>query len=327
MKPEDPHTISFNLSSNIGSTTRIPILFPQDYEFWALHFEDYILGIEDHDATIWQAMTQETFTFSHTKEEVITLDQYNTLLVDHKDVPNDEKDKLISNIKALKIIRFALPPDTFRLTSSFVKAKEIWDRLKELYSSNADLEHFVQTLLLSEFGAFVQNPEETLDQTFNCFNHLLSRVLKHKIKREPIEQKVTFMNGLRSEWKVAISIVKAHEQFKNYTLAKLVGILKSHESEVTKDGKIVSIMGSLALIAKGKKVVEEASEYDLSDCELSKEDFSMMVSNPKKFAKNNFGRFKNQIWQGNHSSDKARDDSFKNSQKDKEKQEKNYLEI
>ena len=68
----------------------------------------------------------------------------------------------------------------------------------------------MQTLLLSEFGAFVQNPDEKMDQTFNRFNHLLSRMLKHNLMREKIEQKVTFMNGLRFEWKVVVSIVKAH---------------------------------------------------------------------------------------------------------------------
>lgn len=62
----------------------------------------------------------------------------------------------MSNIKAMRIIQFALPPDTFCLVSACDTTKGIWDRLKELYSSDADLEHSVQTLLLSEFGAFVK---------------------------------------------------------------------------------------------------------------------------------------------------------------------------
>ena len=108
-----------------------------------------------------------------------------------------------------------------------------------MYSTDADLEHSTQTLLLSEFGAFLQKSEESLDKTFNRYNHLLSRMMKHKIGSELIEQKVTFMNGFRSQWKAVVSIVKAHEQFKNCTLAKLVGILKSHETEVMKESKIV----------------------------------------------------------------------------------------
>lgn len=96
-------------------------------------------------------------------------------------------------------------------------------------------------------------------------------------------------------------------------MAKLVGILRSYEYEVTKDVKLVSGMGSLALVVKEKKVAEEDSESDLSDCELSKEEYALMVPNPKKFAKKNFGRFKYRNWQGNYSSKKAKDKSTKNS--------------
>lgn len=119
--------------------------------------------------------------------------------------PQDEKDKSLSNIKAMRIIRFDIAPDTFHLLSACETTKEIWDRLKELYSSDADLKHSVQTLLLLEFGAFVQKFDEKLDKTFNHFNHLLSRMLKHNLKRVKIEQKLTFMNRLRPECKAIVS--------------------------------------------------------------------------------------------------------------------------
>ena len=49
-----------------------------------------------------------------------------------------------------------------------------------------------------------------------------------------------------------VSILKAHEQFKNHSLEKLVGILRSHEDEATSEGKVVSGTGSLTLVGKGK---------------------------------------------------------------------------
>ena len=82
---------------------------------------------------------------------------------------------------------------------------------------------------------------------------------------------------------VLVSTMKAHEQFKAYSLAKLVGILKSHESAVTKETNVVSSMGSLALISKGKNVAEEEEDLDLSEYDLTSEDYALMVSNPKKF--------------------------------------------
>lgn len=101
------------------------------------------------------------------------------------------------------------------------------------------------------------------------------------------------MNDHISEWKTLVSTVKAHEQFKSYALAKVLGILKSHEDEVTKEAKLVSSAGSLVLVAKGKKSAVNDSESDFSDDGLSIEDRVLMVSNPKKFFKNNFSQFRN----------------------------------
>ncbi|XP_023734201.1 uncharacterized protein LOC111882066 [Lactuca sativa] len=243
---------------------------------------------DDNGYLIWEAITLDPFVHTETKRNIKTQKEYNQLLLDVKDATQDEKEKLISNVKAMRIIRFALQADMFRLVSSCETAKEIWERLKELYSIDTDLKHSTHTLLLSEFGAFTQNPDENLSQTFNRYNHVLSRMTKHDIGREVIEQKVTFMNGLRSEWMTCVSTVKAHEQLKSYTLATLVGILKAHESEVSKEAKVVSSMGSLDLIAKGKIVAVDGSESDHSECDLTTEEYAMMVSNPKRFARKKF---------------------------------------
>lgn len=50
----------------------------------------------------------------------------------------------------MRVIRFALQSDKFRLVSTCTTAKVIWERLKELYYTDADLKHDTQTLLLSE---------------------------------------------------------------------------------------------------------------------------------------------------------------------------------
>ena len=72
MANDDLHSLSFNLPSSIGSTTRILILFPYDYEVLALHFEDYVLGIEEHGSTIWHAIDEETYKYLVTKKKVKT---------------------------------------------------------------------------------------------------------------------------------------------------------------------------------------------------------------------------------------------------------------
>ena len=101
MAREDPHALAFNLSSSIGSTTRIPILFPNDYELWALHFEDHVLGLEEHGSIIWQSITEGPFLHTVTRRPIKTLQDYNTLLADVTTIPLDESNRLMSNIKAM----------------------------------------------------------------------------------------------------------------------------------------------------------------------------------------------------------------------------------
>ncbi|KAL7586974.1 hypothetical protein Lser_V15G40724 [Lactuca serriola] len=296
-----------NISNSIGSTTKVPILYTHNYEVWAHHFEDYVIGSEDNGYLIWEAIISGPFSHSATSRIIKTQKEYNDLLKDVKDIAQDEKDKFQCNIKALRLIRFALQSDTFRLVSSCTTAKEIWDRLRELYSTDEDLEHSIQTLLLSEFGEFRQEAEETVTQTFDRFNHLLSKMIKHDIERKLIEQKVTFLNGLRSEWRAVVSTVKAHEQFKSYSLAKLVGIFKSQEKIVLQEKNVISSLGSLALLSKSKAVMED-EDLNLEDYDLTSEDYAMMVSNPKRFIKKRFPNNKNRNWQGSYSSEKVKDE-------------------
>ena len=84
-------------------------------------------------------MTQQTLSHVATTKVVKTQVEYNTILVENKDIPQDEKDKLLRNIKAMRIIKFALPPYSFHLVSACEKKKEISNRLKDLYSSDEDL--------------------------------------------------------------------------------------------------------------------------------------------------------------------------------------------
>ena len=51
------------------------------------------------------------FVHTETRRVIKTLSDYNKLLLDVKDVPQDEKEKLINNVKAMRIIRFSLPAD------------------------------------------------------------------------------------------------------------------------------------------------------------------------------------------------------------------------
>ncbi|XP_023766538.1 uncharacterized protein LOC111915062 [Lactuca sativa] len=85
-------------------------------------------------------------------------------------------------------------------------------------------------------------------------------------------------------------------------------------------------MGSLALISKGKGVGEEEPETDLSDNDLTSEEYALMISNPKRFTRKKFPTTKNRNWQGSYSSEKPKDENKSTPLRDEGKNKKSKLE-
>ena len=83
---DDSHVNLIHLSNNIGSTTKIPILFPNDFKVWALHSENHFLGIEDNGYLLRVDIIVQKFTHIGTIREIKTQADYNKLLLNIKDI-------------------------------------------------------------------------------------------------------------------------------------------------------------------------------------------------------------------------------------------------
>ena len=66
----DPACV-FNLANSIGSSSRVPTLFPDDYEIWVLHMEDYLQGLEN-GYELWKSVIIGPYRFS-VEELMITV--------------------------------------------------------------------------------------------------------------------------------------------------------------------------------------------------------------------------------------------------------------
>ena len=57
----------FNLANSIGSNSKVPTLFPEDYKIWALHMEDYLQGLEN-GYRIWKSFITGPHSFASDTE-------------------------------------------------------------------------------------------------------------------------------------------------------------------------------------------------------------------------------------------------------------------
>ena len=128
----------FNLANSIGSNSKLPTLFPDDYEIWALHMEDYLQGLEN-GYQIWKSVIlgPYKFTFPNETEQTIvkSIEQYENLKVSIT-LSKENKERIEIDLKAKREIRFALSPNVFRLVRNCDTAFSLWKKLKEMYGGN-----------------------------------------------------------------------------------------------------------------------------------------------------------------------------------------------
>ena len=113
------------------------------------------------------------------------------------------------------------------------------------------------------------------------------------------EKKTTFLQSLRSEFFNIGQTIRGHEQFKNYKMPEVLGILKAHEAELVKSSKTNITLALVSKTEKQKKKEKKMSSSDSkpseseSDSEWTAEEKALMVSNPRKFFKKNYSKFNN----------------------------------
>ena len=95
---------------------------------------------------------------------ISTVKEFKELKERHETLSSDIKEKIESDLRAKRELRFGLTPSSLRLIEPCKSAHDIWIKLKESYGSNELLDS-IQSSLLAEYGAFKQASEESIDKT------------------------------------------------------------------------------------------------------------------------------------------------------------------
>ena len=172
MSKSDSHNIAFNLASSIGSNNRAPTLFPEEYDAWVIHMEDYITGIEKVGMEVWNSIVEGPFTDSQVLTPITTMKEYKEFRDNQeKDLSSNVKEHIEADLRAKRELRFGLTPSSLRLIEPCKTAHDIWIKLNESYGSNEILDS-IQSSLLAEYGAFKQASDESVDKTSERFHQL-----------------------------------------------------------------------------------------------------------------------------------------------------------
>ena len=128
--------------------------------------------------------------------------------------------------------------------------------MKEKYQGSEKTKINSVKQCLVELKEFRQKDAETIENYYDRLNELIYRCNRYGITRSLMEFNLTFIMGLRNEWRSVSMIIKKQQSFDTSSLNDLYNHLKTHEDEVVEmlEESKQSLGGPLALVSKINEV-------------------------------------------------------------------------
>ncbi|GJW85335.1 ribonuclease H-like domain-containing protein [Tanacetum coccineum] len=180
-------------------TARLPILNPGEYDLWLMRIEQYFLMT---DYSLWEVIL------------------------------NEEKQDRRNEMKARGTLLIALPNKDQLKFHSYKDAKLLIEAIEKRYGGNKESKKVQRTLRKQQYENFLGSSSETMDQTFDRLQKLISQL---EIQGEVITQEdmnLKLLRSLPSEWKTHALIWRNKEEIETISLDDLYNNLKIYEPEL-----------------------------------------------------------------------------------------------
>ncbi|KAL8098464.1 hypothetical protein AgCh_031284 [Apium graveolens] len=183
-----------------------------------------------------------------------------------EDIEEVHKDK-----KAMNILFNGLDQDMFGNIINSQTAKEIWDTVQLICEGTEQVRENKIQLLIQQYEYFHFEEGESLNDTFNRFQKLLNGLKLYGRMYQVKDSNLKFLRSLPKEWKPMTVSLRNSQDYKDFTLERLYGILKTYELEMEQDellekGKRKG--GSVALVADSEKVEARNEEKTMPSLKI-----------------------------------------------------------
>ena len=114
-----------------------------------------------------------------------------------------------------------------------------------------------------ELGEFKQKKGETIEQYYDRLNELIFKCNRSGVTRSTMEFNLTFIMGLRKEWRNVSLMIKTQQSFDYFSLNDLYSVLKAHQFEVNEIAQaarisrvVLWLLGRRLLVERLKKKLQ-----------------------------------------------------------------------
>ncbi|KAL8125852.1 hypothetical protein AgCh_013232 [Apium graveolens] len=183
-----------------------------------------------------------------------------------EDMEEIRKDK-----KAMNILFNGLDQDMFDNVINSQTAKEVWDTVQIICEGTEQVRENKMQLLIQQYEYFHFKEGESLNDTFKRFQKLLNGLKLYGRVYQVKDSNLKFLRSLPKEWKPMTVSLRNSQDYKNFTLERLYGILKTYELEMEQDellekGKRKG--GTVALVADSEKMEARNEEKTMPSLKI-----------------------------------------------------------
>ncbi|GJV36066.1 hypothetical protein Tco_1408543 [Tanacetum coccineum] len=240
-------------------TARLPILNPGEYDLWLMRIEQYFLMT---DYSLWEVILNGNKVLKRTVRE--TEQEYEPTTAEEKQDKRNE-------MKARGTLLMAHPNKDQLMFHSYKYTKLLMEAIEKRFGGYKESKKVRRSLLKQQYENFLGSSSETIDQTFDRLQTLISQL---EIQGEVITQEDMNLKLLRSlscEWKTHALIWRNKEEIKTISLDDLYNNLKIYEpklagsSSTSQNPQNVAFVSSNSTNSNSSTKEADNTAYGVSD--------------------------------------------------------------
>ncbi|GJZ40162.1 hypothetical protein Tco_0586725 [Tanacetum coccineum] len=215
------------------NSTKLPILDTGKFEQWKFRIQQYLQ--HEHYA-LWEVIEFGDSYRAPAQDKSVSGEATPSSRSKGRTVAVTTKDmqKRRNDVKARTTLLLALPDEHQLRFSKYETTKELWEAILRTFGGNEATKKTKKNLLKQQYGNFKAEGSETLEQTFNRLQTIVSQLefLNVPVEQEDLNQK--FLTSLSPEWLMHTIVWRNRNDLDTMSLDDLYNHLKVYESEVQK---------------------------------------------------------------------------------------------
>ncbi|KAI3801964.1 hypothetical protein L1987_30084 [Smallanthus sonchifolius] len=205
------------IDNEAGNANKAPKLMTMDeYHHWKNRFEIHINGV---DTNLWM-MIENGY------QKVLSEDGTPVLasLLSEQQRKDYDLEK-----KAYAILSQAISREIFHQFRQFTSSKSRWVALEQRHEGNASLKAINAKAIKKEFDNFMYIGNESLDDLFERFYHLMSELHAHEIKTTKEEKVQCMADALPPKWDSFLMVLKQNKTLETIDINEFLQKLREQE--------------------------------------------------------------------------------------------------